>query len=283
MPTLRGSLVPAFALCVLAAPAAAYAQASITGIVRDTSGAVLPGVTVEAASPALIEKVRGVTTDGNGQYRIIDLRPGTYALTFTLPGFAVVQREGIALTGSFTATVNVELRLGTVEETITVTGESPIVDVQSATKQQVIDKELADALPSSRTHFSLAALIPAINTSNPQDVGGSNAIQLIQLTAHGSRNADQRIVLEGMSTDNAEGAGQYSAYLPNISSTQEMAVNYSGGTAEMATGGVTDQRHSARRRQHLQRHRLRQRHGRHLDAGHQLRPGPAGPRHAGAQ
>lgn len=225
-------------VCLLVLPAAAYAQASITGVVRDTSGAVLPGVTVEAASPALIEKVRVATTDDNGQYRIVDLRPGAYTVTFSLPGFATVQREGIELTGSFTATVNTDLRVGGVEETITVTGESPIVDVQSATKQQVIDKDLADALPSSRTHFSLAAMIPAINTNNPQDVGGSNAIQLVFLTVHGSRSADQRIVLEGMSTDNAEGAGQYSAYLPNISSTQEMAVNYSGVGAEMATGGV---------------------------------------------
>ena len=104
MPSLRRALVPAVVLLTLAAPTAVFAQASITGVVRDTSGGVLPGVTVEAASPALIEKVRGVTTDGNGQYRIIDLRPGTYALTFTLPGFATVQREGIALTGTFTAT-----------------------------------------------------------------------------------------------------------------------------------------------------------------------------------
>ena len=230
--------VVTFVLCVLAAPVAAYAQAAITGVVRDLSGAVLPGVSVEAASPVLIEKVRSVVTDGNGQYRIIDLRPGTYTVTFSLTGFAVVQREGIELTGSFTATVNAELRLGKLEETITVTGATPIVDVQSAQKQAVIDKDLADALPSSRTHFSLAALIPAINTSNPTDVGGSNAIQLIQLTAHGSRNADQRIVMEGMSTDNAEGAGQYSAYLPNVSSTQEMAINYSAGGAEVATGGV---------------------------------------------
>jgi hypothetical protein len=225
-------------VCLSAIPAGAYAQASITGVVRDTSGGVLPGVTVEAASQALIEKVRVGTTDGNGQYRIVDLRPGTYTVTFSLPGFATVQREGIALTGSFTATVNADLRVGTLEETITVTGETPIVDVQSATKQQVIDKDLADALPSSRTHFSLAALIPAINTNNPQDVGGSNAIQLVFLTVHGSRSADQRIVMEGLSTDNAEGAGQYSAYLPNISSTQEMAINYSGVGAEMATGGV---------------------------------------------
>jgi hypothetical protein len=229
-------LAPALALIL---PAAAYAQGTITGVVRDASGAVLPGVTIEAASPALIEKVRTAVSDGSGQYRIVDLRPGAYVVTFSLPGFRTVRREGIELTGNFVASVNGELAVGGLEETITVTGETPIVDVQSASKQQVIDKDLADALPSSRTHFSLAALIPAINTNNPQDVGGSNAIQLVFLTVHGSRSADQRIVMEGMSTDNAEGAGQYSAYLPNQSSTQEMAINYSGAGAEVATGGVT--------------------------------------------
>src|SRR4051794_29266838 len=90
----------------------AFAQASITGVVKDSSGAVLPGVTVEAASPVLIEKSRSVVTDGGGQYRIIDLRPGTYDVTFTLAGFATVKREGIELTGSFVATVNPEMRVG---------------------------------------------------------------------------------------------------------------------------------------------------------------------------
>src|SRR5687767_2419260 len=112
-------------------PAAAQAQASITGVVRDTSGAVLPGVTVEAASPALIEKVRTVVTDDSGQYRVENLRPGLYTVTLTLPGFSTVRRDGIELTGTFTASVNAEMRLGAVEETITVTGESPIVDVQN--------------------------------------------------------------------------------------------------------------------------------------------------------
>src|SRR5216117_232822 len=123
---------------VVFAPAAAYAQGSIVGLVKDASGAVLPGVTVEASSPALIEKVRSVVTDGTGQYRIQNLRPGTYSVTFTLPGFSTVKREGIELTGSFTASVNVELRVGAVAETITVTGEPPIVDIQSARRQTTI-------------------------------------------------------------------------------------------------------------------------------------------------
>src|SRR5690606_1627389 len=118
-------------------PVVAFAQgAAITGVVRDDTGAVLPGVTVEAASPVLIEKARTALTDSTGQYRIVDLRAGTYAVTVTLPGFTTVRREGIELSGTFVATVNVELQVGALEETITVTGESPVVDVQSA-KQQV--------------------------------------------------------------------------------------------------------------------------------------------------
>src|SRR3954466_8230795 len=127
---VSGRIGFAFA-CLLLVPAVSYAQASIAGTVKDPSGAVLPGVTVEASSPALIEKVRSVVTDGTGQYRIVDLRPGTYAVTFTLTGFSPIKREGIELSGSFVATVNADLRVGSVEETVTVSGVSPVVDVQS--------------------------------------------------------------------------------------------------------------------------------------------------------
>ena len=124
-----------FLLCVLALiiPRAVFAQASIAGLVKDSSGAVLPGVTVEAASPVLIEKTRSAVTDGTGRYRIENLRPGTYSVTFALSGFsATIKREDIELTGSFTASVNADMRVGAVAETITVTGETPVVDVQNA-------------------------------------------------------------------------------------------------------------------------------------------------------
>ena len=117
--------------CVVMLPASAYAQASITGVVKDTSGAVLPGVTVDASSPALIEKVRTAVTDGSGLYRIVDLLPGTYAVEFSLPGFTTVRREGVELTGSFAASINADMRVGALEETITVTGETPVVDVRT--------------------------------------------------------------------------------------------------------------------------------------------------------
>jgi hypothetical protein len=126
-------------------PAGAFAQASITGVVKDASGAVLPGVTVEAASPVLIEKVRTAVTDGTGQFRIVDLRAGTYTVTFALPGFSSVKREGIELEGSFTAAVNAEMKVGAVTETITVTGETPVVDTQSVRRQMVISNELITA------------------------------------------------------------------------------------------------------------------------------------------
>src|SRR5262245_48009008 len=117
-------------------PSAAHAQSAIAGVVKDTSGAVLPGVTVEAASNALIEKTRTVTTDGDGQYKIVDLRPGTYSVTFSLVGFSTVKRDGIELPTNFTSTINADLKVGTLEETVNVSGLSPIVDVQNAVQQQ---------------------------------------------------------------------------------------------------------------------------------------------------
>src|SRR3989442_3840183 len=124
--------------CLTFLPATAWPQAetgNIAGVVRDTSGAVMPGVTVEAASPALIERVRAVTTDNQGLYRIVDLRPGLYTVTFTLPGFNTFRRDGIELSTRFTATLNAELRVGTVSETVTVSGATPLVDVQNVQQQ----------------------------------------------------------------------------------------------------------------------------------------------------
>ena len=156
------------------APIAAYAQASITGVVKDTSGAVLPGVTVEVASPALIEKTRSTVTDGSGLYQIISLPPGTYTVTFTLTGFNTVKREGIELTGSFVASINADMKVGAVAETITVTGETPLVDVQSAAVQKVVTKEVVDAIPTGRLGINLAALQPGIILGAAGGVGVAN-------------------------------------------------------------------------------------------------------------
>jgi len=155
-------------------PSLAYAQGSIAGVAKDSSGLVLPGVTVEVASPVLIEKVRSAVTDGAGTYRITELRPGTYSVTFTLEGFNTFKRDGIELSGNFTASVDGDMKVGTVAETITVTGESPIVDVQTTKQQHVLDKDLIRDIPSSRQYYSVAVLIPGVVvTGQTVDAGGS--------------------------------------------------------------------------------------------------------------
>jgi len=232
-----GALVLAMLL-----PAAAFAQASIAGVVRDISGAVLPGVTVEASSPALIERTRTVVTDGSGQYRVVDLRPGTYMITFTLPGFSTVRRDGIELAGAFSATVNAELKVGSLQESVTVSGEAPIVDVQTAAQQKVLNKELIENLPTGRSATYLAVLVPGVNVSGgfagqSQDVGGNLGDAMTQLTIHGGRTTDFRLQIDGLPTNGGEGA-QWTAFVPNMTSTQEITVDTSGASAENAVGGV---------------------------------------------
>jgi hypothetical protein len=217
--------------------ASAQVLGSVTGVVRDPSGAVLPGVVVEATSPVLIEKVRSVVSDGSGQYRIVDLRPGTYALSFTLTGFSTVKREGIELTGSFTATVNVEMTVGSVNETITVSGESPIVDVQGTTQQRVIDKEIVDAIPAGRSHQQLAVLIPGV-TGAPPDVGGANTLGLVALAIHGSRATDMRVTANGVNLRNIGSPGQLISLQPAMASTQEITVDFGAGSAEQNSAGL---------------------------------------------
>jgi len=157
-------------------PTLAHAQAgaTLTGVVTDSTGAVLPGVAVEAKSPVLIEQVRTAVTDETGRYRIVDLRPGTYTVTFALPGFASVVRDSIELSGTFTANVDAQLRVGGLQETVTVTGETPIVDTQSTKTQETLQNEVINSIPTGRQYYSLTALIPALNVQG-NDVGASRA------------------------------------------------------------------------------------------------------------
>ena len=170
----------------------AFAQesASIVGLVRDASGAVMPGVTIEASSPVLIEKVRSVVTDGAGRFAIISLRPGAYVVTFSLPGFKTIRREGIVLEGAFAATVNADLEVGSLEESVTVTGASPVVDLQSTQNQFVANKDVLDALPATRSMQGGASLVPGVNFYSQGFVS--------TMSVHGSASADQRIYQDGM-------------------------------------------------------------------------------------
>jgi carboxypeptidase family protein len=235
---LRNVRIAAVFGFALSLPLVASAQATISGVVRDTSGAVLPGVTVEAASPVLIEKVRTTVTDGTGQYAIENLRPGMYTVTFTLPGFAVVRREGVALEGTFTARINADLRVGGVEETITVTGETPVVDVQSTRQQRVLDREILDALPNSGLRTGLGVLIPSVDFRR-QDVGGAGVRAVTgNMVAHGARSEDAGTTLNGMTIATfGTGAATATIFL-NPMGLEEMTITTGANDAELHAGGV---------------------------------------------
>jgi hypothetical protein len=219
---------------VLAMPAAVFAQASIVGTVRDAGGAVLPGVTVEASSPALIEKVRTVVSNNVGQYSIEDLRPGTYTVSFSLQGFTTIRREGIELSGSFIARVDGDLKVGGVTETITVTGEAPVVDVTSARTEQVLSGETVSEIPTSRLYSSLTQLVPALNVQG-NDVGGSQGNVFSVFQIHGGRRNEGQVLVDGMS-GGYQGMG-VSGYTPEVGNAQEVVFSLSGGLGEATTGG----------------------------------------------
>ncbi len=216
-------------------PTVAAAQAVIAGTVKDTSGAVLPGVTVEATSPALIEKVRTHVTDGTGQYRIEDLRPGVYSVTFTLQGFTAFKREGIELTGQFTATINAELRVGTLAETITVTGETPVVDIQSARREVTINNDVLKAIPTARNYAAMVSIVPGVNT-NLNDVVTTTATT--QFPIHGGRNNEGRMLIDGLNVGNPPGGNQPTSYIADVGNAQEVTFTTAGGLGESETAGL---------------------------------------------
>ena len=219
-------------LALLMTSRAASAQASLAGVARDASGAVLPGVTVEASSPALIEKTRSVVTDNAGQFKIVDLSPGVYQVTFTLAGFKVVRRADIVLQGNFAATVNGELQVGTLEESVTVTGATPTVDVINNTTQFVVNRDILDSIPTPiRNTPSRALLIPG-TTVVPFVLGQYS------MSVHGSNTADMVIAIDGLRVNNLCGSGQFSGFYMNDASIQEVTFTTGAESAEMQNGGL---------------------------------------------
>ena len=241
---MRGVMKTALVfLIALSTPALALAQASIAGVVRDPSGAVLPGVTVEASSPVLIEKVRTTVTDSNGRYEIVDLRPGSYMVTMSLHGFNTFKRDSVTLVGAGTTSVDAELRVGALEETVTVTGTAPTVDVQNATRQTVLDRETVQSLPTARNYYSLGTLATGVNcasgaTSICQDVGGALGDTMSSLTTHGSKNVDQRITNNGVGIMTLQAGGNIGGATPDVTSAAEVTVDTSAVNADLPTGGV---------------------------------------------
>ena len=235
-------LIVAF-LMLVPAQAGAQLNAGLTGAVRDATGGVLPGVTVEASSEALIEGSRVAITDGQGRYNIIDLRPGTYRVIFTLPGFSTFIREGVELSAGFTATVNADMTVGGVEETVTVTGASPIVDVQNTRVQAELDYDVLEALPSGGrdiTQYAALTLGATTSTSGRNDVGGNLAESNTGISIHGSRGDDGRINYNGMNTNVFYGGagGQQRVWKFNTLGVQETVIDTGGANAESETGGA---------------------------------------------
>jgi hypothetical protein len=227
----------------LLAPARALAQvnyaSSIVGVARDASGGVLPGVTVEASSPALIEKTRTVVTDGQGRYTFVDLVAGTYTITFTLSGFTTFRREELVLPTNFTATVNADMKVGVLSETVTVTGTSPVVDVLRVEHRNTITSEALEALPTNKTLPAFVALTPGvIAAATAQDVGGTKGEVFIQPRAYGGHAGESRTVLDGFTTNSPDVSGSGRVFVPNPASTQAVAVELGDGPGDAASSGV---------------------------------------------
>jgi hypothetical protein len=218
-------------------PASGWAQSSIAGVVRDASGALLPGVTVEAASPALIDKVRSAVSDAQGLYRIVDLRPGTYTVTFSLPGFATVRREGLELRAEFNATVNAELSVGALEETVTVTGAAPLVDIRSSREQAQIEQATLEALPGAGRLTTLAAIIPSATLTQEfnRGVGGTSDRTHTRYSVHGAPEAQPYI--DGMNQQLPNSTQGVVVF--NQLTLQEVVVETSGIGADRDSGGMT--------------------------------------------
>ncbi len=207
---VSGTILVWAALLFLPAVSSAQGTSSgaIAGTARDSSGAVLPGVTVEASSPALIEKSRTTVTDANGEYKIIELRTGTYTVTFTLTGFNTFKRDGLELAPNFTATINAVLAVGAIQETVTVSGSTPLVDTQNVSQQRTFSREQLDAVPTAKSLLGIAALMPSVvQPPNAQDVGGSKGERSVRLSVHGSKTYDARLLQDGM---------RYNALTPGI-------------------------------------------------------------------
>jgi len=213
----------------------AYAQSALAGVVKDSSGAGLPGVTVEASSAVLLEKTRNAVTDGTGQYRLPDLPPGTYEVAFSLTGFATVKREGVEVTGAGVVTINADMRVGAVAETVTVTGETPVVDIQTSTKKQVVlSSATVEAIPTSRGYGNVLATVPGIQATG-LDV--SSAVSTNFFTARGGRGNEGTVQIDGMNVGSAFNGGGVAGFGYPIGESSEIQVTIAGGLGETDRGG----------------------------------------------
>jgi hypothetical protein len=231
---MRGASKAVLILAAVLLPSLAFAQGTLTGTVRDQSGSVLPGVTVEAASPALIEKTRTAVTDPVGQYRITGLNPGTYSLTFTLSGFNVVKREQVQLAGTATLTIPIVLGVGALAETITVSGETPVVDVQNTRRETVLSADIVAAIPGNRSVGTLLNAVPGLTVN---DGALATSPTMTFFAARGGPINEGRMAINGMTIAAPFNGGGVSTYILDSINVDEVTVSVAGGLGESDIGG----------------------------------------------
>src|SRR3954452_18699547 len=227
-------------LCMLATTTA-FAQVqtgSIAGVATDTSNAVMPGVTDSVSGEVLIGGVQTQTNDVSGAYRFDRLPPGSYKVKFELQGFRSIDRADVAISAAFTATVNAKMEVGGLNETITVTGESPTVDTHSNLQQTVMNQEILEGVPSGRDPWSIAKIIPGVQVST-YDVGGTQSIQQSSLSSHGSSTNDVSYNIDGASVNWPGGGGGATMLYYDQGMFEEVNYMTSAIPAEMMAGGVS--------------------------------------------
>jgi Carboxypeptidase regulatory-like domain len=224
------------ACCMLLLPALAHAQATLAGTIRDSSGAVLPGVSVEAASAALIEKSRTAVTDTTGQYRITELPPGEYAITFSLSGFSTVKHEGVTVSGSGVIPINAEMRVGAIAETVTVTGAAPLVDTQSTRREVVVNSDTINSMPITRSYGGVLYAVPGLSVA-PGVGGNDNTPSMSVFTAHGGNSTEGRMMVNGVPVAGSFSGNSVAQFGYDVANADELQVLVSGGLGESETGG----------------------------------------------
>jgi Carboxypeptidase regulatory-like domain len=223
--------------CRVQSASAQVATGVIEGAVVDTGGGLMPGVTVTLSGERLIGGDRPIITDAVGAYRFDRLLPGTYMLKFELQGFKTVERQDIVVSASFTATVNVKLEVGNLQETITVSGASPTVDVKSNLQQTVMSQEILEGVPTGRDPWSLAKIIPGVQVAT-YDVGGNQAMQQSSLRVHGARDDDKNFAIDGTTVNWPGGGGGSTMLYYDQGMFDEVNYQTSAIPAEVMTGGI---------------------------------------------
>jgi Carboxypeptidase regulatory-like domain len=234
---LNRFILVAVAFGTLASTASAQQTGTLAGVVRDAQGAVLPGVTVTAVSPALIGAGRTTVSGDTGSFLLTTLPPGQYTVTFEVSGFNPLKREQVVVEVARTTRLDVEMSVGALQETVTVTGASPVVDVSSNVTQTNITKDLYEAIPTGRNPWVMAGLVPGVITGR-LDVGGTEGMQQYNLEAFGSADSQKSFSIDGLKTNWPGGSGGATMQYYGFEMYEEYNMQTASGSAESDVSGV---------------------------------------------